>query len=208
MVDTLLGLRDRAILELFYASGLRRMQLVGLDLDDLDRHRGVLLIRLGKGRKDRYVPVGRRAIEWIRRYLRAARPQLLGTVVSASLFVGRRGTRLSRVRLNERLCRYVVGARVAKPGSCHIWRHTMATLMHERGADLRDLQVLLGHAQISTTAIYTHISTERLQEVLWRTHPSSTYRRRTARPGRALVNAPSSTTTTPFTITQGIPTAY
>jgi integrase/recombinase XerD len=207
-VSTRAGLRDRAILELLYSSGLRRMELIGLDLSDLDDRRGVLLVRLGKGKKDRFVPVGRRAIEWIRRYLGTSRPALLGQHQSPALFVSRRGTRISRARMNERLRGYVVDARINKPGSCHIWRHTMATLMHERGADLRDLQVLLGHAQISTTAIYTHISTERLQEVHWRTHPANNYRRRRVRPGRAEVNTPPSTTGIPFTITNEIPVAY
>jgi integrase/recombinase XerD len=206
-LETPLGLRDRAVLELLYSSGLRRSELIALDLADLDRTRGVLLIRLGKGRKDRYVPVGRRALDWIGQYLTSSRPALLGARENPALFVGRRGARLSRARMNERLRAYLVQAAIAKPGSCHIWRHTMATLMHERGADLRDLQVLLGHAQISTTAIYTHISTERLQEVHWRTHPANRYLRRTPRPGRAAVNSPAATTATPFTITHGIPTA-
>ncbi|MEX2180708.1 MAG: tyrosine-type recombinase/integrase [Gemmatimonadaceae bacterium] len=172
-VTTRLGLRDRAILELLYSSGIRRLELIAIDIPDLDLARGVLFIRLGKGRKDRYVPVGQRALGWIDRYLSRARPQLVHRTDPAALFIGKRGTRLSRSRITERMHGYLAESGVAKPGSCHVWRHTMATLMHERGADIRDLQVLLGHSQLSTTAIYTHISTERLQEVHRRTPPTA-----------------------------------
>lgn len=166
------GLRDRAILEVLYSTGLRRMELVGLDLIDLDAERGVVLVREGKGKKDRLVPIGARAIGWVHRYLDTVRPRLVRARDPGALFLNARGTRIRPSRLTERLHRYVVAAGVGKPGSVHIFRHTMATLMHDAGADIRDLQEILGHAQLSTTEIYTHVSIERLKAVHVKTHPA------------------------------------
>ena len=172
-LTTPLGLRDRAILEVLYSTGLRRMELVGLDGPDLDAERGTLLVREGKGKKDRLVPIGERAIAWTHRYLDTVRPRLVqGGRDPGALFVSARGTRIRPNRLTERLHRYVVAAGVGKPGSCHIFRHTMATLMHDAGADIRDLQEMLGHAQLSTTEIYTHVSIQRLKAVHTETHPA------------------------------------
>ncbi|MGQ0715347.1 MAG: site-specific tyrosine recombinase XerC [Gemmatimonadaceae bacterium] len=172
-VATLLGLRDRAILEVLYSTGLRRMEVIGLDVTDLDAERGVVFVREGKGKKDRLVPIGERAIRWTTRYLDHARPQLVrhGERCDA-LFLSRRGTRIRPTRLTERLHRYVTASGVAKPGSVHLFRHTMATLMHDAGCDIRDLQAMLGHAQLSTTEIYTHVSIERLKAVHAKTHPA------------------------------------
>ena len=175
-IETKLGLRDRAILEVLYSTGIRRMELVGLDLPDLDCERQVLFVREGKGRKDRVVPIGVRAIRWIERYLDYVRPQLVARCNSGesdALFLSARGTRIRPTRLTERLHRYIQAAGVRKPGSVHIFRHTMATLMHDAGADIRDLQEILGHAQLSTTAIYTRISIDRLKAVHARTHPAN-----------------------------------
>lgn len=169
---TALGLRDRAILEVLYSTGLRRMELIGLDLPDLDAERGVVLVREGKGKKDRVVPIGARAIAWVHRYLDTVRSRLVHARDPGALFVSARGTRIRPTRLTERLHRYVVAAGVGKPGSVHIFRHTMATLMHDAGADIRDLQEILGHAQLSTTEIYTHVSIERLKAVHAQTHPA------------------------------------
>jgi len=171
-LTTALGLRDRAILEVLYSTGLRRMELIGLDLPDLDAERAVVLVREGKGKKDRLVPIGARAIAWVYRYLDAVRPRLVRARDPGALFLSTRGTRIRPTRLTERLHRYVVVAGVGKPGSVHIFRHTMATLMHDAGADIRDLQEILGHAQLSTTEIYTHVSIERLKAVHARTHPA------------------------------------
>ena len=171
-LDTPLGERDRAILELLYSSGLRRAELLALDVTDLDLDRQMLYIRRGKGGKARLAPIGPRAIGWLRHYLDGARLALRRDGNPVALFIGVRGTRLTRSRLNERLRRYLDEALVAKRGSCHVWRHTMATVMHDRGADIRDLQLLLGHAQLSTTAIYTHVSVERMLRVHRRTHPA------------------------------------
>lgn len=173
-VRTQLGLRDRALMEVLYSTGIRRMEVVGLDLRDVDAERGVLSVRDGKGRKDRVVPIGARALRWIDEYLRRVRPALVSRRGDdcGALFVNARGARVRPTRLTERLRRYITHAGVAKPGSVHIFRHTAATLMHERGADIRDLQEILGHAELSTTAIYTHVSIPRLKAVHARTHPA------------------------------------
>ena len=175
-VTTLLGLRDRAILEVLYSTGIRRMELVGLDLRDLDAERGALFVREGKGRKDRVVPIGARAIQWTHRYLDRVRTLLmqraLPTPERHALFLSARGRRIRATKLTDRLHAYLVQAGITKPGSVHIFRHTMATLMHDAGADIRDLQAMLGHAQLSTTEIYTHVSIERLKAVHTRTHPA------------------------------------
>lgn len=171
-IRSLLGLRDRALLELLYSSGLRRAEAIGLDLADVDVAACRVFVREGKGRRDRVVPLGERAQGWMRRYLDQSRPKLLRGRLSAAFFVGSRGGRVTRARLTERLHGYLVKSGVGKPGSCHVWRHTMATLMHDGGADIRDLQQMLGHAELSTTAIYTRVSMARLAEVHRRTHPA------------------------------------
>jgi integrase/recombinase XerD len=175
-ITTLLGLRDRAIMEVLYSTGIRRMELVMLDIADLDMDRGVIFVREGKGRKDRVVPIGERAIRWTQRYLDGARSQLMARRRdgATALFLGARGVRVRATRLTERLHRYVVTALPGKTGSVHIFRHAMATLMHDGGADVRDLQEILGHSQLSTTEVYTHVSIARLKAVHARTHPACT----------------------------------
>jgi integrase/recombinase XerD len=179
-LTTALGLRDRAILEVLYSTGIRRLELVGLDCPDVDPERGTLFVRDGKGKKDRVVPIGERAVRWTERYLDQVRPTLIERAArratphrsTHALFLTARGTRLTPPKLTERLHRYLGRAGINKPGSVHIFRHTMATLMHDAGADIRDLQEILGHAQLSTTEIYTHVSIERLKAVHARTHPA------------------------------------
>lgn len=171
-LDARLGLRDRAILEVLYSTGIRRMELIGLDLGHVDASRGLLYIRDGKGAKDRYVPIGNRALRWVARYLEEGRPQLCRAQSPPAIFLSARGGRIRPNRLTERLHRYVTAAGTGKSGSCHIFRHTMATLMHDRGADIRDLQALLGHASLATTELYTHVSGDRLRAVHAATHPA------------------------------------
>lgn len=175
-LTTPLGLRDRAILEVLYSTGIRRMELVGLGCTDLDAERGALLVREGKGQKDRLVPIGERALLWTAQYLDRVRSLLLCRALRTperhALFLSARGHRIRATKLTDRLHQYVVRAGIEKPGSVHIFRHTMATLMHDAGADIRDLQEMLGHAQLSTTEIYTHVSIERLKAVHTRTHPA------------------------------------
>ena len=172
---TVMGLRDRALIEVMYSTGMRRGEIVRLSLSDVDSARGLVFVREGKGGKDRVVPIGKRALEWFARYLRDARPHLASRRRSGqdpgSAFLGARGERVRPSRLTERLHGYVQRGS-GKPGSCHVFRHSMATLMHDGGADIRDLQELLGHAQLSTTEIYTHVSVERLRTVHALTHPA------------------------------------
>lgn len=180
---TLLGLRDRAILELFYSTGMRRMELVGLVVDDIDHARASIIIRHGKGDRSRMVPVGRQAIDWIDEYLERGRPYLLKRT-SDHLFLTRGGQPISGAWLSGIVSRYIAKSNTGKKGSCHLLRHSMATLMLENGADIRFIQEILGHAQLSTTQIYTHVSVAQLQKVHAATHPSErAVHRRMARTG-------------------------
>ncbi len=169
---TPLGLRDRALLEVLYSTGIRRAEVAQLTVADVDAGRGVLLIRAGKGQRDRVVPIGSRALRWIARYLRYARPTLLQGGNCPTLFLTSRGGCIRLNRLSELVARYVAAGADGKRGSCHLFRHTMATLVLDGGADIRDVQAMLGHANLSTTARYTHVSIARLQAVHARTHPA------------------------------------
>ncbi|GGP28348.1 site-specific tyrosine recombinase XerC [Silvimonas amylolytica] len=165
------GLRDRAMLELLYSTGLRRMEVAKLALYDVDPNRRLLFVREGKGRKDRVVPVGERALAWLERYLTEARPQLVAAEHEA-LFVTDYGERVSPAFVAQHVKRYMDFAGVHKPGATHLLRHAMATHMLEAGADVRVLQALLGHASLSTTEIYTHVSIEHLRAIHDATHPA------------------------------------
>jgi len=164
------GLRDRAILEVLYATGLRVSELIGLRARDLDLEVG-LLTCFGKGRKERLVPMGGEARRWVLRYLDDARPELAGERTAAELFLNHRGGRLSRMGLWGIVRRHAVTAGVQATLTPHVLRHSFATHLLERGADLRALQAMLGHADISTTQIYTHITRERLRKVYDQFHP-------------------------------------
>lgn len=167
-----LGIRDRAILELFYATGIRRAELVRLDHEDLDADRGILAIRQGKGGKDRMVPVGARTLAWIRKYLDDVRPLLLTRIGEHALFISGYGERLSANYLGNWVRRTIRRAGIDAAGACHLFRHSCATHMLENGADIRHIQQLLGHACLDTTAIYTDVSIVQLQAVHERCHPS------------------------------------
>ncbi len=166
------GLRDRALLETLYSTGMRRGECVQLKLYDIDFYNGTVFIRQGKGRKDRVVPIGNRALQWIERYLSEVRPLLVLEPDNSSLFLSFYGARISRDHLSGIVHDYVDKANVGKTGGPHLLRHTMATLMLENGAELRFLQEILGHESISTTQIYTHISIRRLKLVHRNTHPA------------------------------------
>jgi integrase/recombinase XerD len=167
-----MGLRDRAILEVFYSTGMRRSELMGLGLFDLDRERGTVMIRQGKGKKDRMIPIGERAVAWIDRYQTQVRPELVVERGNTTLFLTQAGEAFTPDRLTQLVRGYVNAADTGKTGSCHLLRHTMATLMLENGADIRYIQAMLGHAELSTTQIYTQVSIRKLKEIHSATHPA------------------------------------
>ena len=171
-LSTASGLRDRSMLELFYATGMRRGELIALRLDDINHKSGLVMIRQGKGRKDRVVPTGKRALEWLEKYLHDGRPALIDEDTPV-VFLTSRGNPFHPVTLSQLVKRYLTAAGIHKPGSCHMLRHTTATLMLEGGADLRSIQTLLGHESLNTTQIYTHVSIKRLREVHDKTHPGA-----------------------------------
>jgi integrase/recombinase XerD len=173
---TPVGLRNRSLLETLYSTGLRRAEALALELADLDRERGVLLVRQGKGCKDRFVPIGQRALAWIDTYLREARPRLTDDPQQRLLFVTRTGRRMHPNQLSGLVRRLLREAGIAKAGACHLFRHATATIMLERGADIRYIQALLGHDSLATTQIYTHVSIGKLCEVHARTHPAQLVR--------------------------------
>lgn len=192
-----IGLRDRAILEVLYATGLRRMEVARLGVYDLDPVRGVVHVREGKGRHDRIVPVTRRAQGWVDRYLSEARPLLASGVLvpvrgkrrlvrrygnelppgmdrKDVLFLTQYGEPFDIVSLGHMVGRHVKAAGIpGKGGACHLFRHSMATGMLNNGADVRFVQAMLGHQSIETTQIYTHVSVEKLREVYEATHPGA-----------------------------------
>ncbi|HUL66435.1 MAG TPA: site-specific tyrosine recombinase XerD [Burkholderiaceae bacterium] len=168
--DTELGLRDRAMLELLYATGLRVSELVGLRLVELSLNDGLVRV-LGKGSKERIVPLGEQARSWIERYFAHARPALLKRRGCDAVFVTQRGEAMSRQMFWRLIKRYAVQAGIAAPLSPHGLRHAFATHLLNHGADLRVVQLLLGHADISTTQIYTHVARERLRAVHAKHHP-------------------------------------
>lgn len=157
-IDRPLGLRDRALLEVLYSSGLRRMEILKLKLYDLDKNHGVLAVREGKGRRDRIVPIGERALAWLERYLLEVRPSIVKTTDEGHIFLSLTGRQFAPNYLSWLVRRYVQAAGPGKSGACHTFRHTMATLMLEGGADVRYIQAMLGHARLDTTQIYTHVS--------------------------------------------------
>jgi integrase/recombinase XerD len=174
-VGTPFGVRDRAMMEVFYSTGIRRMELANLGLYDLDSERGTLIVRQGKGKKDRMVPIGERAAAWVRRYVEEVRPMLVLEPDCGTLFLTKEGRSFASNlnHLSQVVRDHVLAAAVGKSGSCHLFRHTMATLMLEGGADIRYVQQMLGHADISTTQIYTQVSIRKLQQIHLATHPAA-----------------------------------
>jgi len=162
---------------ILYSTGLRRRELARLELTDIDRQRGTILVRCGKGRKDRVVPIGQRALRWLDKYLAQTRPQLAVDPAVAHVFITHYGRPMHVNHLSFMVRGYLVRAGVTKRGSCHLFRHSTATLMLENGADIRFIQALLGHTCLSTTEIYTHVSITKLQQVHAQTHPAGKQRR-------------------------------
>jgi len=170
-VDTGLGLRDRAMIETLYATGLRVSELIGLGVLDLSLNEAVVRVVQGKGGKDRLVPLGAEAVHWIARYVDEVRPALLGTRSSPALFLTVRGTGMTRQAFWLIIKKYATQAAISAPLSPHVLRHAFATHLLNHGADLRVVQMLLGHADISTTQIYTHVARERLKALHAQHHP-------------------------------------
>jgi len=170
-IATPLGLRDRAMLETLYATGLRVSELVGLGVLEANLSDGVVRVTQGKGGKDRLVPMGMEAQHWVERYLREARPALLDQHRSDALFVTGRGGPMTRQAFWQLVRKYAMKAGILAPLSPHVLRHAFATHLLNHGADLRVVQMLLGHADISTTQIYTHVARERLRQLHARHHP-------------------------------------
>lgn len=171
------GLRDRALLETLYATGLRRMELPSVTIYDVDLKRGLLWVRHGKGKRQRVVPLGGRASAWLDKYLMEARPQLLASDTEA-LFLTDYGEPVPPHYVADKVKRYMQFAGVNKPGSTHLLRHACATHMLEGGADIRYIQEMLGHTSLETTEIYTHVSIDKLIAVHQLTHPSRLSRQR------------------------------
>lgn len=171
-----LALRDRALLELMYACGLRASEATGMDVADVDLQEGVLRAR-GKGAKERIVPVGKSALAALDAYLARGRPRLVGIRVQSSLFVNSRGGRLTRQGLYKIVKGHAASAGLKDRMTPHTLRHTFATHLLAGGCDLRSLQEMLGHADLATTQIYTHLSAERLKHVYFEAHPRAKSRR-------------------------------
>ncbi len=167
-----LGIRDRAIIETLYSTGIRRSELANLKLYDVDTKNGSLMVREGKGKKDRMVPLGDRAGQWIDKYNDEVRPGLVLEPDEGWLFLHEFGEAFKNNRLTDLVKRYIGAAGIGKSGACHLFRHTMATLMLDNGADIRHIQAILGHSQLSTTEIYTQVSIRKLKEVQALTHPA------------------------------------
>jgi integrase/recombinase XerD len=175
------GLRDRTMLEVLYATGMRRGELCSLRVEDIDHGREVVNIREGKGRKGRVVPISRRALAWVARYVaevwarfpKANEHRLLFVLVDNTKHRGLQGMPLSAANVTRLLGGYLIAAGIDKAGACHIYRRTAATLMMENGADIRAIQDLLGHSEIKTVGIYTNVSLKFLKEQHAKTHPSA-----------------------------------
>lgn len=169
-IETALGLRDRTMLEVLYATGLRVSELISLKLDQLNLRQGVIRV-VGKGNKERLVPLGEEALHWLERYIKEARPNLFKRTPDATLFPSKRGIMMTRQNFWYAIRRYAVCAGIKKVLSPHVLRHAFATHLLNHGADLRVVQMLLGHSDISTTQIYTHVAKERLKYLHAEHHP-------------------------------------
>ncbi len=170
-VGTLHGIRDRTIPETFYGTGIRRSELKQLKLNDIHAADGTVHIKQGKGRKDRVVPIGERALEWIGLYLEKVREEWVSSPDEGVLFLNPKGNPIHVSDLSPLVRNYLNQANIEVHGSCHLFRHGMATAMLENGANIRYIQEILGHQRLQTTQIYTHVALKTLQEVHSQTHP-------------------------------------
>lgn len=178
-LETPMGLRDRALLEVLYATGVRRGELEKLQVEDLQLTSLTLRVEQGKGQKDRLLPLSERAAAWVEKYLEEARPSFVRGLDPGALFLAAKsGKPLQGQRMAKIVRLYIEAAGVPKEGACHLFRHTLATLMLEGGADIRYVQTMLGHSTLQSTEIYTHVAIRKLQEVHARSHPAAKLGRR------------------------------
>ncbi len=168
-----MGLRDRAILEVYYATGIRRAELAALDIRDVNFKHQTVTVRKGKGRQDRQVPIAQRALDSVEQYLSKLRGRLATVASGEALFLGEGGKRIQKSKLTELVGRCIRRSGIGKRGSCHALRHATATHMLRHGADIRYVQEMLGHQCIESTQIYTHVTITDLQGVYSRTHPAA-----------------------------------
>lgn len=168
-----MAIRDRAVLELLYATAIRRAELVRLSVQHVDLENRVLSVVEGKGLKDRRIPIAPRACDWVDRYCRQVRPRHRSLTSGDTLFLSGTGRPVNADQLGQMVGRYIRRVGINKPGACHLFRHSAATAMLDNGADIRHVQELLGHADISTTQIYTHVAIRQLERVYSRTHPAA-----------------------------------
>ncbi len=171
-----LGLRDRALLEVTYSTGLRRSELADLKVQDVNLSSGWVLVEQGKGGKDRRIPIGERACLWLQKYLYDQRPYLLGDKSYDAVFLYNNGKPMSADRIYRTIHGYIEQANIGKQGGSHMLRHAMATHMLEQGADIRFIQKMLGHEQLTSTQIYTRVQDNKLKEVHSQTHPAQVKR--------------------------------
>ena len=181
-LETPKGIRDRAILEVLYSTGIRRAELLNLACHDVSASSGVLAIRQGKGKKDRFVPIGERALVWVEKYRDDVRPLHALPAGADNLFLEITGIKIDPHVVGRAVKKYVKQSGIEKTGSCHLFRHTMATLMLENGADIRFIQQMLGHALLSTTEIYTHVAIHKLKQIHTLTHPGKLAKRKQPEP--------------------------
>lgn len=174
------GIRDRAMMEVLYSTGLRRMELANLRVYEIDRERGLVFVNQGKYQKDRWVPIGERALAWVQKYVDEVRPQIVMPPDDGTLFLTRTGVPFNEAWLSTTVSQYVQRANIGKAGGCHLFRHTMATLMLENGADIRFIQAMLGHADLKSTQIYTHVAVKQLKAIHDATHPAKTRKAKAA----------------------------
>jgi len=168
-----LGLRNRAIIEVFYATGIRRTELVNINIRDIDFKRQILTVREGKNKNDRNVPIAQRALDWIEEYLKEMRPRLASLASGEALFLTMAGNRMKPHKVTDMVTKCVNRSGIDKKGACHILRHATGTEMLRNGADIREVQEMLGHSDISSTQIYAHVTINDLNRVYYETHPAA-----------------------------------
>lgn len=168
-----LGIRNRAIIEVFYATGIRRIELVNLNMKDVDFKRQILTVREGKHKNERNVPIARCALDWIERYLKELRPRLASLASGDALFITETGRQMKPHKVTDMAIKCVNRSGIDKKGACHILRHATATEMLRNGADIRQVQEMLGHSDISSTQIYAHVTIKDLNRVYYETHPAA-----------------------------------